>query len=233
VTRADGSPDEAGAPDMRLFALTRAQFVIQDTWDSSGLRGTGSNDVTVEDAFVPSELAARLDARPRIDEFPYSGFIPALVFPGCSAIVLGVAQAAIDELVRLAPGKRTPFGPLLSEHARTQSTLAGSEAAVAAARQLLLSVARDFDAAAEQRTPVTIEKRAEFRAAMSHAARVGREVIEAVYELASSSAIYRGTVLERLFRDGMVVVQHANHSAVFFEVAGRVRLGLDPGFPLF
>ena len=55
-------------------------------------------------------------------------------------------------------------------------------AAVAAARQLVLSVARDLDAAAEQRTPVTVEKRAEFRAAMSHAANAGREVIEAVYE---------------------------------------------------
>jgi hypothetical protein len=31
----------------------------------------------------------------------------------------------------------------------------------------------------------------------------------------------------------MVAVQHANHSAAFFEVAGRVRLGLDPGLPLF
>ncbi|GAA3042413.1 hypothetical protein GCM10010464_02950 [Pseudonocardia yunnanensis] len=51
-------------------------------------------------------------------------------------------------------------------------------AAVAAARQLVRSV----DAAAEQRTPVTVEKRAEFRAAMSHAANAGREVIEAVYE---------------------------------------------------
>jgi alkylation response protein AidB-like acyl-CoA dehydrogenase len=233
VTPAEDSPAEAAAPDARLFALTRAQFVIQDTWDSTGLRGTGSNDVTVEDAFVPIELAARLDERPRIDEFPYSGFVPALVFPGCSAIVLGVAQAAIDELVRLAPGKRTAFGPLLAEQAHTQSTLARSEAALAAARQLLLSVARDLDAAAEQRTPVTVEKRAELRAAMSHAASVSREVIEAVYELGSSSSIYRGTALERLFRDGMVAVQHANHSAAFFEVAGRVRLGLDPGLPLF
>jgi alkylation response protein AidB-like acyl-CoA dehydrogenase len=154
--------------------------------------GTGSNDVTVEDALVSIELVARLDERPRIDEFPYSGFVPALVFPGCSAIVLGVAQAAVDELVRLAPGKRTAFGSLLAEQARTQSTLARSEAALAAARQLLLSVAQDLDAAAEQRTPVTIEKRAELQAAMSHGASAGREVIEAV-----------------------------------------VRLGLDPGLPLF
>jgi alkylation response protein AidB-like acyl-CoA dehydrogenase len=233
VNRGDSSGPESTAPDLRLFALTRAQFVIQDTWDGSGLRGTGSNDVTVDDAFVSAELVARLDEKPRIDEFPYSGFVPALVFPGCSAIVLGVAQAAIDELVRLAPGKRTPFGPLLAEQAHTQSTLARSEAALAAARQLLLCVARDLDAAAEQRAPVTVEQRAALRAAMSHAASVSRDVIAAVYELGSSSSIYRGTVLERLFRDGMVALQHANHSAVFFEVAGRVRLGLDPGLPLF
>jgi hypothetical protein len=63
--------------------------------------------------------------------------------------------------------------------------------------------------------------------------RLGRQVIEAVYESGSSSSNYRGIVLERLFRDGMVAVRHANHSAAFFEVAGCVRLGLDPGSPLF
>ena len=80
---------------------------------------------------------------------------------------------------------------------------------------------------------MTLEKRAELRAAMSRAASVSREVIEAVYELGGSSSIYRGTTLETLFRDGMVALQHADHSAAFFEVAGRVWLGLDPGLPLF
>jgi hypothetical protein len=54
-----------------------------------------------------------------------------------------------------------------------------------------------------------------------------------MYELSSSSALYVGNPIERLFRDGMVALQHANHSAALFEAAGRVRFGLDPAVPLF
>ena len=51
--------------------------------------------------------------------------------------------------------------------------------------------------------------------------------------MASSSSIYLGDRIERLHRDGMVALQHANHSAAFFEAVGRVRLGQDHGMPLF
>jgi hypothetical protein len=64
-------------------------------------------------------------------------------------------------------------------------------------------------------------------------ASVGREALVAMYELSSSSALYVGNPIERLFRDGMVALQHANHSAALFEAAGRVRFGLDPAVPLF
>jgi hypothetical protein len=68
---------------------------------------------------------------------------------------------------------------------------------------------------------------------MSHAAQVSREVLVAMYELGSSASIYRGNAVERLFRDGMVALQHHNHSAGFFEAAGRVRFGMDPALPIF
>lgn len=68
---------------------------------------------------------------------------------------------------------------------------------------------------------------------MSHGAHVSREALVAMYELGSSSSLYRGSPVERLFRDGMVALQHANQSAMFFEAAGRVRGGMDPGVPLF
>jgi hypothetical protein len=68
---------------------------------------------------------------------------------------------------------------------------------------------------------------------MSHGARVCRDALVALYELGSSSSLYQGNTLERLFRDGVAALQHANQSALFFEAAGRVRLGQDPGVALF
>jgi alkylation response protein AidB-like acyl-CoA dehydrogenase len=224
---------EAGTPDVRLFTVHRDQLSIKDTWDVTGMLGSGSNDVVVDDALVPAELVARFDVPARIKRPLYQGFIPALVFPGCSAVALGVAQAAIDATVDLAPSKKTFTGGTLAETAHAQAVVARSEAALQAARLLLLSTAGALDAAGAHAEPVTIQQRAALRAAMSHVALVSREVLVAMYELGSSSSIYRGNPVERLFRDGMVALQHANQSAVFFEAAGRVRLGIDHGMPLF
>jgi alkylation response protein AidB-like acyl-CoA dehydrogenase len=231
----DGAPalNDAGMPDVRLFTVHRDQLTVQDTWNATGLRGSGSNDVHLENVLVPEELVAPFGRPARIDRPVYRGYIPALVIPGCTAVVLGVAQAAIEETARLATTKMTSTGNPLAERAHTQSLVARSQAALDAARLLLFSAAGALEAAGEAAKPVTLEQRAALRAAMSHAAQVSREVLMAMYELSSSSALYIGSAMERLFRDGMVALQHANHSAAFFEAAGRVRFGLDPAVPLF
>ena len=236
VVSENGQPriTQAGAPDIRLCAVRRDQLKVDDTWNVSGMRGTGSNDVLVEDAFIPTDLVTPpLDTPARIDQKLYRGFFPALVFPGCTAVVIGVAQSAIDEMVKLASGKRAFAGGTIAEAARTQYTLAKSETALHAARLLLLSAAESLQTTAERRETVTLEQRALLRAAMTHAAQVSRQALVAMYELASSSALYRGNPIERYFRDGMAALQHANQSTQFLEAAGRVRLGLDPGLPLF
>jgi alkylation response protein AidB-like acyl-CoA dehydrogenase len=230
---ADGVPrlTDAGGADVRLFLLRPDQLSVRDTWHVSGMRGSGSNDVVVDDALVPADLVASLDLPARIQRPLYQGFVPALVFPGSTAIALGIAQSAIDEAVRLATTKKAPGGGALAGLARVQATIARADADVAAARLLLLSCADVMDTAVD--TEVTIEQRAALRGAMSHGARVCRDALVAMYELGSSSSLYQSNTLERLFRDGMVALQHANHSAAFFEAAGRVRLGQDPGIALF
>src|SRR6202045_977007 len=236
VVTENGQPriTQAGAPDIRLCAVHRDQLKVDDTWNVSGMRGTGSNDVLVEDAFIPTDLVTpSLDTPARIDRKLYRGYFPALVFPGCTAVVIGVAQSALDEMVKLASGKKAFAGGTIAEAARTQYTLAKSETALHAARLLLLSAAESLQTTAECRETVTLEQRALLPAARTHAAQVSRQALVAMYEIASSSALSRGNPIERYFRDGMAALQHANQSTQFLEAAGRVRLGLDPGLPLF
>ncbi|WP_438306730.1 acyl-CoA dehydrogenase family protein (plasmid) [Streptomyces sp. HUAS TT11] len=236
VVMQDGMPrlTAGGSPDVQMCVLHRNQWSVKETWDVSGMRGTGSNDVVAEDVFVPAEFLSPLDAPRRIDEPLYRGFLPALVLPGCTAIVLGVALAALDETVALALAKKNPTtGATLADSPRTQYAIAASEAALQAARLLLVSAAQALEDAAKCGGAPTLEQRAALRAAMTHAAQVSREVLVTLYELASSTPLYRGNRLERLFRDGMAALQHANHSAPLMEAAGRVRLGMDPGVGLF
>jgi indole-3-acetate monooxygenase len=197
------------------------------------MRGSGSNDVVVPDAFIPDDLVAALDPPALIDRPLYRGFIPTLVFPGATSVVLGVARRAIEETVTLAPSKTLLSGGTLADSPRVQYIIAESEAAVAAAKLLLINAADSLQRSAESNTTVSLQQRADLRAAMTHAAQVSRDALVAMYELASSTALYRTNPIERVFRDGIAALQHANHSAQFLEAAGRVRFGMEPGMPLF
>lgn len=228
----DGSPPRAGGiflrPGYRQFALPAELVTVKNTWHVSGMRATGSNDVTVNDVFVPEELSARFDIA-RIDR-PYyrHGYIPSLAGAGCSAIVLGIAASAIEEMVRLAA---TKDDGALAGNPRVQSAVAESDAELQAARLLFYSVVETLHAANETGSAITTGQRAALRAAMSHAAKVSRRVLGAMYELGGSSSLYTGNPLERLFRDGMTAGQHVGNSASAFVGVGRIRLGLDPDIP--
>src|ERR1700739_3999806 len=59
------SEDEADGIEYRIFLIHKSDYRILDTWDAAGLRGTGSNDVEVRDAFVPDPLKMPVNNFPR------------------------------------------------------------------------------------------------------------------------------------------------------------------------
>ncbi|MFP6733086.1 MAG: acyl-CoA dehydrogenase family protein [Rhodospirillales bacterium] len=67
-----GSPvmKESGPPDIRWFLVPLADYRVEDTWYAAGLRATGSNDVVVDDVFVPAHRSVSL-----VDDF-YGGPTP-------------------------------------------------------------------------------------------------------------------------------------------------------------
>ena len=54
---APATPDRP--PEMRTFLVPRADYRIDDNWHVMGLKGTGSKDVVIEDAFVPEHRTHR------------------------------------------------------------------------------------------------------------------------------------------------------------------------------
>ena len=51
---------ESGPPDIRWFLVPLADYRVEDTWYAAGLRATGSNDVVVDDVFVPAHRSVSL-----------------------------------------------------------------------------------------------------------------------------------------------------------------------------
>ena len=157
------------------------------------MRGTGSNTVVVDHVAVPERRAISPFAPSRIDRPLYR--IPAFTIAstGSAPIVVGIAQAAIDEVIALAPTKRTDNGQVLAERPHAHSRIGAAQTSLDAARALLRSAAGAIDEAAEAGDPVTELLRARMRAAMSHAAAVTRDVLLTCQQLASSTAIYSDT----------------------------------------
>lgn len=98
-------PDDARpAPQMRLFLVPMADYRIDRVWDTFGLRATGSNDLVIEDAFVPAYRTY----------VPDSGLLPLPAASGLSALYrlpwLYVFASSISSLaIGAARGALTAF----------------------------------------------------------------------------------------------------------------------------
>ena len=68
---------------------------------------------------------------------------------------------------------------------------------------------------------------------MCHAGATSRRVAGAMYELGSSSSLYRGQRLDRLFRDANAAAQHGLLNPLHLEPAGRILLGVDPAVGVY
>ena len=141
---------ESGRPDIRLLLFPAGDAEVIDTWHVSGLRGTGSNDITVEALTVPTARGASLINESPRERGPLYAFPPfGLLAASIAAVALGTARGALDEIAELA-GAKTPALSTrkLAERAETQSSFARAEAGFRAARTLLHAAVADAWAAA-------------------------------------------------------------------------------------
>jgi alkylation response protein AidB-like acyl-CoA dehydrogenase len=208
---------------------------IHDTWHVSGLRGTGSNDVSCENLPVPTARVFSL--------FDPSGFRPeplyqmpvlAEVAPSIAAVALGIARAALDEVSEIASTKvPTMSMSRLAERPVGQVEIARAEAALGAARSFLYDAVDDVWQTVVTGSEPTMRQRALCRAASNHATEVAARVTRTASTLAGSTSVYNTSSLQRHARDADVITHHFTQSPHVWEDAGRALLGLEPLAPLF
>ena len=225
--------DDAGNNVERDVPLNRVFFKPDeiefiDNWNVSGLKGTGSCDYRVNDLWVPAERMTTTIEHTKwrseqIYKFPRFGLlsIPA------GAVALGMAQAALDEILSLAREK-TPTGSrrTLAMRATLHRDLAAQEVALRAARILFYKTIDDAWDAAEHEAE-NLEQRRLLRTANIHAVTTAVNVIDKLYTVSGGSSIYETSCLQQHFRDVHVVSQHMMVQEPVMELAGRVLLGLD------
>jgi indole-3-acetate monooxygenase len=225
-----------GDQDVRIaYFYPKAQAKIIDTWNVSGLRGTGSHDIEVEDLFVPEEHTfSALDRRARVTG-PMNR-IHGFDLAGCGfcCVGLGVARAAIDAFVELA-GVKVPrsSSELLRDRVQVQSQVGEADATLRAGRALLFDVAGDMWQTVLAGGAVTERQRSDLRMAMTHAAQCAARATHMVCVAAGTTSIFASSPLERYARDAEVVTRHNQLQYVNYEAVGRTALGLESNSPLF
>ncbi|HET8936391.1 MAG TPA: acyl-CoA dehydrogenase family protein [Polyangiales bacterium] len=223
-----------GPPEMIMAYLPHSVCRILDTWHSGGLRGTGSHDVVVEDAFVLRSHCVWFDQPLQLTAALYRMPFAALLSAGCGSLCLGIAAGALQTLTELAQTKQLTDVPLsLRDQPRVLSELARMHSSLTAARLLLHDTTAQAWRSCEANEPVSIPARANMFAAAQHAAKAALQIVRSSYELAGASALYESCPIERAHRDIHAATQHVILSELWLEDAGRVALGVAPRSPLF
>jgi len=203
-----------------------------DTWDTTGMRGTGSHDFTITDAFVPeSRVHSGLETTHRRE--PLYQFV-GWTHVAHAALGLGIARVALDEFIALAGGKtatwHAPEGRLATR-TTIQAKVAQAEALVGGGRAYVREATRDVWETVCRGERPSPEQRAIYRLAIAQAYAQAVQAVDLIFNLAGATAIYATSRLDRCLRDVHTAAAHVWVAPDTYELAGRLILGLDPGSP--
>ena len=216
-----------GLPRMAVLPAHKAK--IEMTWDTVGLKGTGSHDLVVENVSVPEAWTFVRGEPSKLPEpfFKYPSL--SLATQVLTVVGIGVAAAALDEFKKLAPGKASITGGAeIANRPVTQYEFSQAQAEFLAARNWFyqtMDVVWNEILAGRKPDPDLIS---DMRLSCTHAARVSARVARKMQMLAGMTAIYSNNPFSRLVNDTNVVTQHAFMGDNTLQNAGAMSFGLNP-----
>jgi alkylation response protein AidB-like acyl-CoA dehydrogenase len=224
--RMGGALVEGQGPAARSMIFPAADTEVIDTWTVSGLCGTGSHDLAVEDVRVPAARSLSLMSEPlRAHGLSHAVSPFAVLAAGVAAVALGIGRAAIDELCNLAAVKQGGSkGRTIAQRELVQLAVAQAEAKVAAARAFLTAAAASALDEARSKGAASSEARVRLRLAACHATTESAAAVDLMYQAAGASSIYQRSPLQRHFRDIHVATQHLMVSPTTALQVGRLLL---------
>ncbi|MBB3665616.1 alkylation response protein AidB-like acyl-CoA dehydrogenase [Prauserella sediminis] len=205
----DGAPAGDGPPLTRFAVVPPSEVEIVDTWHVSGLKGTGSHDIKVEDLYVPAEWTGTFTQLPEVPRHPLDQR-PLLARFGLefAAVGLGVAQGALDDILAIAQHKTPATAKSKLAADPVAQYLVGQLATdLHMARTLLHSVAQEDQGSVAAGVPGQ-DWMAARKARLSRVASVSASVVEAAYDVSGTTGLFESCPLQRRMRDVRAVTQH-------------------------
>lgn len=234
------SPGETSTLAQRPRTITavvpRNAVKVLDTWQVMGLRGTGSDDVEVDEVFCAEGFTCSIFDDVTTDPHPLYR-IPLLDQLGVylAAAALGNARAAIDDIRAWAiGGKRSAFDPRrLALSPGFRDRLGGAYLELESAWSLLHGQATQAWKTADSGGTWSNLDRAVLRATSTTVIQAARAVTTTAFDLGGGNAIYTRSPLQRRLRDAQAMSLHAVAGRAPFEIVGGILAGADVSSLLF
>ncbi|NYE14563.1 acyl-CoA dehydrogenase family protein [Actinomadura citrea] len=205
-----------GGIEPRFFAVPRADFTFEPSWDAVGMRATGSHTLVVDEAFVPAHRTALfkevMGGMNHTSQAPqHNAPLPAVGGLTCISALIGAARGALASATRTAAAKRASGPPAGAPRTggpppagdAASVDLATSAARIEAAELLIDQVVSALDAGEGRPRAFENANRA------SYAASLLVEAVNALMKSAGTAAQDRSAPLQRCWRDVTVGCSHA------------------------
>lgn len=223
-------PDEG----YRTFLLPRRDYLVEDTWHSMGLQGTGSNDIVVEDAFVPEHRTHRQMDGFRLSNPGVTGDchpmyrIPwgQLFVRTVSCAAIGACKAALAMYIENIKGPASNDPTKLAADVDTQRRVAEAANTIDEIEAVMyrnLARMMELCATGEQ---IPMMDRVQYRYQASLVIDKCLSVIDSLFAVAGGRSVYEGSPIQQRFLDLHVARAHiANHPVPFARNYGHMLLG--------
>ena len=219
-----------------LLLVPKAEFRIEDTWHVSGLKGTGSNDIVIDDpVFVPAHRYVRLDgcdpaAVASQGRGSYGAPMPSLIPWSLVTPVIGMAQGMLNAYEHATRTRVAAFsGQEVAKMVGPQLRVSQAAAALDTARSVARANIREVIERGGRGDAFSDEDRVRLRRDHAYVANLCYDATMTIARAGGASSLFETNPIQRFMRDvhagSMQLVANWDEQA---ESYGRVRMGLEP-----
>ena len=167
---------------------------------------------------------------PHVEPGPIYKIPISLMFAcGFGCVALGVARSGLDSVIELSHTKKPQFGKLtLAQDPVVQSKIGLAEGLFGGAKAFLYDTVGEVWESVQMNGKISMDERLQLRLAGTHAIRQSAQVIDIVYNLTGSNAIFKSTVIQRKFQDIHVITQQVQGRESHYQTVGAHLLGESP-----
>ncbi len=216
-----------GFPIGRVGLAPASSWTILDTWYTTGLAGSGSNDYECTDLFIPEAHAFSLGEPAKRSGPLYR--MPGAFFANGHGVPLGLARRVLDEAREIIDGKVIfPQMVAMRDVSRVRDSVADAEILFRSARAYAYAAIESVWASLEADRPLTQEQRADLTLSRMQCFRMASDVARRMVSTIGTQAIYTSSPLDRLLRDSVTLAQHILGGPFIGEAAVGLLFGIEP-----